>query len=108
MSKGAVESVSEVKSPKNRRRKYRVTEKFCDLLKAKELEVSSVSKTEYFGTWYDCIIGVGPDHTATLKMPEETILANPECFKEVDGGEEPELPPEEEIEDAGTSEEETE
>jgi hypothetical protein len=91
-----------------KRKKYRVTEKFCELLKAKELKVSLASKTEYFGTWYDCEIEVGPNHTATLKMPEDTILANPECFEEITNSEEYELPPEEEIEDAGTSEEEAE
>jgi len=66
-----------------RRPKYRVTEKFCELLKAEELEVSPVTQTQYFGRWYDCIIGVGADYTATLKIPEETILANPEYFEEV-------------------------
>jgi len=78
----------------DKRPKYRVTEKFCELLKAEMLQVSPVAKTQYFGSWYDCIIGVGSDYTATLKVPEETILANPEYFEEVGV--------------AGTSEEEAE
>jgi hypothetical protein len=41
-------------------------------------------------------------------MPEDTILANPECFEEITNSEEYELPPEEEIEDASSSEEEAE
>lgn len=64
-------------------KKYQATQKLLDAISSEPFERSKVSAKNYYGEWYEVLIGIGKNYSISIMVDEETIENNPDYFKEI-------------------------